>query len=321
MTGSTLSVFGDAEDYEAALRAVCGVDLLVTGRGPFHARVTRIVLERMQLLAAEETLARIAFLTLPPDGLRVSLPVAAGTVLVSGGTPARPGEIVTHAGGGRVHERTRGPTRWGSIWLPLDDLLRCGRAMIGPAFTVPRGTCRWRPPAAALHHLVELHADAMRATRLRPRLPAGAEAARGLEQLLLQALAECMAPAVMDPAAAAEKRQASIMERFEDLIRADPCGVQPIGAICAAIGVPDRTLRTCCESHLGLSPLRYLQLRRMQLARHALRGALPGGASVAQIARLHGFGQPGRFAGVYRAQFGELPSATLRHRGRAGLAG
>ena len=72
MPGSTVSVFGEPDDYEAALRADGEVDLLVTGRGEFRARLTRIALDRMSLVSGEETLPRIAFISLGPRMVRVS---------------------------------------------------------------------------------------------------------------------------------------------------------------------------------------------------------------------------------------------------------
>jgi transcriptional regulator GlxA family with amidase domain len=83
-------------------------------------------------------------------------------------------------------------------------------------------------------------------------------------------------------------------------------------ALCAAIDVPERTLRVCCAEFLGMSPSRYLLLRRLNMARSALRRADPATASVAEIARSCQFLEPGRFAVAYRTFFGEMPSATLR---------
>ncbi|TMK47762.1 MAG: helix-turn-helix domain-containing protein [Alphaproteobacteria bacterium] len=82
--------------------------------------------------------------------------------------------------------------------------------------------------------------------------------------------------------------------------------------LCSAIGVPERTLRACCSEFLGMSPTRYHLLRRLNLARSALRRANPETTSVAEIARNHQFLELGRFAVAYRTVFGEMPSFTLR---------
>jgi len=76
--------------------------------------------------------------------------------------------------------------------------------------------------------------------------------------------------------------------------------------------VPERTLRMCCAEFLGVSPTRYLLLRRLNKVRWALRCADPSRASVAEIARSYQFFELGRFAVTYRTTFGELPSTTLQ---------
>ena len=98
------------------------MELLVTGRGEFRAHLTRIALNRMNLLSGEETLSRIAFISLGPRMVRVSLPVRGGASLFWDGIAARPGEIVTHGPGHSLHERTDGPCRWRIIWLPASEL-------------------------------------------------------------------------------------------------------------------------------------------------------------------------------------------------------
>jgi AraC-like DNA-binding protein len=60
-----------------------------------------------------------------------------------------------------------------------------------------------------------------------------------------------------------------------------------------------------------MGPKRYLLLRRMHLARQALRAGGHSAATVTETAMRYGFWHLGRFAGEYRALFGEMPSASL----------
>ncbi|MBV8408135.1 MAG: AraC family transcriptional regulator [Alphaproteobacteria bacterium] len=105
--------------------------------------------------------------------------------------------------------------------------------------------------------------------------------------------------------------RAAVVARFERFLAAT--GFQPVRlpAICVAIGVSERTLRTCCHEQLGMSPTHYVWLRRMHLAYSALLGADPARASVTEIATHFGFWELGRFSVEYRELFGESPSTSL----------
>ncbi len=76
--------------------------------------------------------------------------------------------------------------------------------------------------------------------------------------------------------------------------------------LCRALGVSARTLDYAFRQQLGMGPMRYLKLLRMQAVRQALRAA----ASVKEAALTHGFWDLGRFAADYKAVFGESPSQT-----------
>ncbi len=88
------------------------------------------------------------------------------------------------------------------------------------------------------------------------------------------------------------------------------CSRRPLRHLCA--GASDRTLRACCHEYLGMSPTRYLWLRRMHLARRGLRTADPAATTVTEVATSYGFQEFGRFSVAYRSLFGESPSAALR---------
>lgn len=84
-----------------------------------------------------------------------------------------------------------------------------------------------------------------------------------------------------------------------------------LAELCTSTGVPERTLRDIFQSILGVSPLKYLQLRRIRQVRQALQQADKRDHFVKQIALASDFCELGRFAVEYTRMFGESPSETL----------
>ena len=69
-----------------------------------------------------------------------------------------------------------------------------------------------------------------------------------------------------------------------------------------------------------MSPTEYGLLRRLKEVRRVLRDADPDMVNVREVAHRFGFTELGRFAGRYRATFGETPSTTLQRIPEARLA-
>ena len=88
----------------------------------------------------------------------------------------------------------------------------------------------------------------------------------------------------------------------------DPMTIRKLGQ---ALGIAERTLslgfRKCC----GRSPMAYLKGLRQEAVYRDLRRS-PAATTVTDTASRWGFFQFGEFAAAHRAQFGELPSQTLR---------
>ena len=209
------SVFSEPDDYQAALQLEGGFELVITGPGAFRAELTRIELPRMRLMAGCERLARIGFITQAPDLIRIVLPMRHGELLFSGGIVSRTDELVTHAPGQSIHERTDGPCHWRSILLPVQDLLRYGHAVVGRSF---EGLLRWRPKREALNRLSQLHNHAIHTSKVGLRGFAAAQATRGLEQELIANLIDCMQGTAPNQDAAANVRRTDVMNQFEALL-------------------------------------------------------------------------------------------------------
>jgi AraC-like DNA-binding protein len=96
-------------------------------------------------------------------------------------------------------------------------------------------------------------------------------------------------------------------EYIEDNLHDDIIMIRLCAHCLVSISKLERTFRR----ELGLSPSQYIQSRRLAAVNHRLKYAHRNDSKVADIAMDCGFTHLGRFAGAYRAHFGELPSETL----------
>jgi transcriptional regulator GlxA family with amidase domain len=157
-----------------------------------------------------------------------------------------------------------------------------------------------------------VHAQVCRLAETKPRLLAHSEVARAIEQGLIQTLVACLTATSMRADGAIKRRHVSIMIRFEEVLAEHLSEPLHMTELCELIGVTERTLRSCCAEFLGMSPTRYVLLRRLSRARVALRDADPDGANLLELVGGLGFAELGRFKAAYRAAFSEAPLTTLQ---------
>ena len=162
-----------------------------------------------------------------------------------------------------------------------------------------------------MSRLINLHKAAGALAETAPDLLAQPEVARAMEQALTHAVVGCLTDEEVDQSHTVNSYHRTLLARFEELLAESGNAPLHPGKICAAIGAPERTLRGCCQQHLGMSPIRYLRLRRMHLAHQALLKADGKTTTVTSIATDQGFWELGKFSVAYRSLFGESPSATL----------
>ena len=308
-TGTTI-VF-DPDDLQASLREV-GINLLVTRRGRFRACVTRVELPRVHLIGAEENLSRIAHLSLTGERILLVFSTRPHPPQVWGGLELGPLEFVLHWQSERIHQRTSGASHWGLISLAPEHFAAHGKALTGSELVPSPLGLVLRPSRSSAARLRYLHRQACQLADTKPCFIAHREVARALENDVLDALVDCLTTGVAEDHALTRRRHADIMNQFEDVLAVHLDGPLHMSELCAIVGVPERTLRGCCAEFLGMSPIRYIRLRRLNLVRAALRGSDPAATTVADIARRYGFSELGRLAADYRTIFGETPSATLR---------
>lgn len=89
--------------------------------------------------------------------------------------------------------------------------------------------------------------------------------------------------------------------------------VPTIPELCNIAKLSERNLQYGFNEYLGVTPIRYLRLVRLNGVKRDLALAHPKKDRIVDIALSWGFIELGRFAGEYRRLFQELPSVTLNN--------
>ena len=307
----SFTAFTDTENYQRALRGA-DVELIVTGSGDFRADVTQVDFDRLWIQRMHESVARVAWAKLTPA--RSAIVFATGfkqLPMRAVGFEMQLGDIVAFERGKTFHMQTAGEADFGAMSLPSEDLANIGAALIGRDVTLPPSTARVRPSADIMGRLLQLHAATEQLAKSAPEIIAQPEVSRSIEQSLVHIMIRCLTDGVVMEVSDGAQRHAATLVRLEALIEANRDRPLHLAEICVALSVSERTLRTCCHEHLGMGPIQFLWLRRLNLARCALTRASPAETTVTQIATSYGFWELGRFAVSYRMLFGESSSKTL----------
>jgi AraC-like DNA-binding protein len=311
MPSSAVRTFTDADAYFGGIRNL-SIDGLVTEQGKFRAEATLINLHRLQMGRFEEDLPRIMRVT--PSGSR--------SLILFQTNPSRPAMLVNGIETSRdqiamfgldwpYYIRSSSGSGWGTISVIPGDLAAAGRAIIGRELTRPGLMLAIRPPIPSLSRLLQLHQATGDLAKTAPDILAKPEVARAIEEALVETMVLCLA-ADYPEARNVHRHRARVMRRLEDTLAAKSGETLYMAELCAAVGATYWTLRDCCLEYLGMSPKRYLWMRRMNLARRALRSADLEHTTVTEVATEYGFWELGRFSVAYRSLFGEPPSAALR---------
>jgi AraC-like DNA-binding protein len=310
MPASAVHFFTDADDYASAIRAGT-VEATVTGRGQFTAKRTWIDFHRLWTQRFSDNLPRILHSVNVPDRAIITFRTELGPSLFAGGAEMLPNTLVRHSQSQEYHQRSSGFAAFAGMSLPVEELQSLGAAFAGCDPTPPRDPVVVTPSPSAMIKLQQLHAAAGQLAEDAPEIIAHPEAARGLEQALIEALVGCLSTCEGQENSFGQRQHSIVMSRFRKVVEENLEEPLYIPEICKAIRVSTRTLQMCCREHLGMGPKRYLVLRRMHLVRRTLLQARPDATTVAAVAMRYGFWELGRFAVKYRSLFDELPSATL----------
>ena len=312
MPHSTVRIFTDPDAYFAGIRNLL-IDGVVSERGKFRTEATLIDLHRLQMGRFVEELPRIMRVT--PSGARSLILFATGSThpaMLANGIDTSQDQIAMFGVQWPYYLRSSAASEWGTMSLMPEDLAAAGKAITGRELTPPSLMLPIRPPIPWLSRLVQLHEATGHLAKTAPDILAKSEVARAIEEALVETMVLCLAGGRSEPVRNVYRHRARVMRRLEDALRAKSGETLYMAELCAAVGATYWTLRDCCLEYLGMSPKRYLWMRRMNMARRALQRADAENTTVTDIATSYGFWELGRFSVAYRSLFGESPSTALQ---------
>lgn len=100
------------------------------------------------------------------------------------------------------------------------------------------------------------------------------------------------------------------VRKVEEIVADDPSSPHKVAELAAQAGVSSRSLQAGFMKYRGTTLLGFIRGQRLHRAREALLNATRE-TRVTDVALDAGYTHLGRFAGEYKAMFGELPSGTL----------
>jgi AraC family ethanolamine operon transcriptional activator len=278
------------------------------GRGRFQGRITQLLLDQVQLARAVWSPGVLQRGSAPKGTWAFGLPLVAEGSLHVRRRPAAPGELIAATSRDDVGFAATGPTDLMIVALPTSLIDRWVQTRRGiDRFDVDLPSPRWQVPvdemarrARTLSSLLEAlttQSDDLLTDRVLSRI----------ESQIFDVILDMIPSAeVIEPlhnrAGIARAVFAVLNERIDD--------PPSITELCLAVGAKERTLHLSCVEAFGRPPAKLLAELRLNAARRTLLHSRKE-TSVTAVATLYGFTHFGRFADVYRRQFGELPSVTF----------
>lgn len=302
-----------ADAARAFMSRGTATDHIQVGRGRLRGELGFIPLAGTGLRSVQYSVDLCITGTGSPDYAHILFVVDAPAPIAVSGAGVGRGGMVLIDGGSSVDARIGGGVTWVGMQLPAarfsslwqgagsTDILARGHPVLGQA---DRGS-----DAALREALAEID----RLARRRPELFEDSAWLFNVERMLLDLY---MAALVSGIEPAGDARQPLQARRIIGTVNAFVSAheeVRPsIAELCSTLKLGQRRLERAFLDVLGLRPNQYLRLRALNLTREALMDPRNANESVTRCAVRHGFWHFGRFAGYYKALFGETPSETKR---------
>lgn len=302
-------------DAEALLGVVRDTrfDQRLLARGHFMARVQRVVFDDCSLDCGAYTLPVFASGTFGPRVMALAIALESREAMWTNGRPVQRAELMVFAEDQQVDVRpSAGLWQWAVVLVQREHLQRTAQACLGRELALPASGWQTYPRWRALHFAEKIRQTLRSAARWDATTSAATirEAGESLLATCVRELGGAGDLAAM-PQQAREQDASQLVRRAEALIHGCSSTALSSADLCQALGVGERQLERVFQRAYGMTPQRWQQIARLNMARQALLHAPPH-EQITDVALRMGFGHLGRFSLRYRELFGEAPRDTLQ---------
>lgn len=310
----------DFNSYAAELHRM---DIMVMLAGSEQAdwHIDRYSLDGMTLQHEREGAPNVWMGVMPKDVIGLRMKTSAGPEPArANGRAIAPGDIVVIPPGSPFLLSSGAAGDWISVFLKTDSARISGTPLVEYANDpLGAGVSVVSTVPIVISRVVEL------ATRIR-------EAADQAEASHASCAAELEQPLIDLLAVAARRRKdgrprlpgrsrarpEKIVLRALEFVRMQSKTRPTVHTLCEAISASDRTLRRAFHFFLGMGPASFLKVYQLNYVRRTMLSEASLSLTVTRLLAACSVREFGRFAGEYKALFGELPSQT-RKRSLRGL--
>jgi AraC-like DNA-binding protein len=309
--------FRDADEFAPAIKGA-DVELIQTSANLTGGRVTEIHFGSVTVQYCRIAFGCLARASIHKNPLSMMIPLKINGPAMCNGFSMNHESLLVHGTGADYYSNTPTGFEWALLPFKTDAIRHTIASLTQQEPPEFRENClSIRPPAeilTAVHHLLT---DAVQTAQRNPHILTSQNALHSMEQSIHTAIALVLSRSRQELSRyrrQTELAHSHVRQRVEAYLEGHLLEPVYLADLCSATGVSERTLEQVFRESYGVSPLRYLKLRRLNLARQRLRDGMPEQTRVTDVALDCGFWELGRFAMEYAAVFGESPSHTLRRR-------
>lgn len=303
-------------DPEALASAIPGVDFRATAlrAGPFEASLTTCRLGNL-VLQTGSCSPTAAIATAGPATAVVQLPLANRDTLTLNGRPAGAWSIGLYGPGAELIRANRQASTHAALLMPAETAEELLCPLHGGGMFAANSARMHTTDPASWDRVAAIATAAGSVMTAAPDTLADEPPRIGLRASLLNAVRAVLASGHKTERPRRVQAWQSwrrIVIGIEAYLNAHAARPIYTEELCAELGISAASLGAAFHGTLGISPHRYLKLRRLSMVRSALRAADGAVPLVKTVALDHGFWHLGQFAHDYRMMYGETPSETVR---------